>query len=105
MFEHKHILLFSLLFTFLNILSAEEDRGILSKALISDSANQGYGLDLRGWVSAGYTWNTSSNDNGNNGPISFNDRAEKLQMDQLYLIAEKSIVNEGWGLGGRLDLM
>ncbi len=83
-----------------------EDRGFLSELLISDQLADSTGLDIRGWISTGVTLNTTSSSNFN-GPVTFNDRADKLQLDQLYLILEKKITSESseFGLGGRVDVM
>jgi len=40
-----------------------------------------------------------------NGPITFNDRAWQGQMNQLYLINERILKDEGISLGGRIDLL
>ena len=40
-----------------------------------------------------------------NGPITFNDRAWQGSMNQLYLINERILKDEGISLGGRVDLL
>ena len=40
-----------------------------------------------------------------NGPITFNDRAWQGQMNQLYLINERILKDDGISLGGRIDLL
>ena len=40
-----------------------------------------------------------------NGPITFNDRAWQGQMNQLYLINERILKDDGISLGGRVDLL
>jgi len=42
-----------------------------------------------------------------NGPVTFNDRAWQGQMNQLYLVNERTLDTEsgGWDWGGRVDLL
>ena len=51
------------------------------------------GIGANGW---GADWN---------GPITFNDRAWQGQMNQLYLINERILKDDGVSLGGRVDLL
>ena len=51
------------------------------------------GIGANGW---GADWN---------GPITFNDRAWQGQMNQLYLINERILKDEGISIGGRVDLL
>ena len=51
------------------------------------------GIGANGW---GADWN---------GPITFNDRAWQGQMNQLYLINERILKDEGLSWGGRIDLL
>ena len=84
--------------------SEDENRGILSKGLLPDSLVEDFGIDVRGFLSAGYTFNTSHSD-GYNGPVSFNDRSNEPQVDQAYLILERKTEKDGPSLGGRIDLI
>ncbi|MEX2140923.1 MAG: porin [Pirellulales bacterium] len=63
-------------------------------------------LDIRGWISGGYTANFQDPASNFNGPVTFNDRDE-VQLNQSYLILERAIDTEcsGWDLGGRVDLL
>ena len=65
------------------------------------------GFILNGWLSQGYTYNGQDPDNNVNGPVTFNDRANEYQMNQLYLIMGKTIDTsaETWDLGGQVDLL
>lgn len=83
-------------------LLADSERGPLSKALMSDSFVEDTGLDISGFASGGFTWNPQHS-SGYNGPVSFNDRANELQLDQLYLSVKRSVASEGWSLGGKVD--
>jgi hypothetical protein len=65
-----------------------------------------YGLNAGGWATAGYTHNRDAPASHENGPVSFNYRANEFHLHQLNLFLEKSTQNrDGWDFGGRLDLM
>ena len=63
-------------------------------------------LDIRGWVSGGYTANFQDPASNFNGPVTFNDRDE-AQLNQTYLIMERATDTDcnGWDVGGRVDLL
>jgi hypothetical protein len=63
------------------------DRGIETYGFVD------IGIGANGW---GADWN---------GPITFNDRSWQGQMNQLYLINERILKDEGISLGGRVDLL
>jgi len=65
------------------------------------------GFDIRGWLDQGYTYNPDNPTNRFNGPVTFNDRANDYQMNQLYLIGERVTKTEDrdWDVGGRVDLL
>lgn len=42
-----------------------------------------------GWIAQGFTWNPASPQDRYNGPISFNDRANEYQLNQLYLFVDR----------------
>ena len=62
---------------------------------------------INGWLSQGYTYNPDEPADRFNGPVTFNDRANEYQMNQLYLYAERSVDTKGcgWDFGGRVDLL
>jgi len=64
-------------------------------------------LKINGWLAQGYTWNPDRPADRFNGPVTFNDRSNEYQMNQLYLYAEKPVDTEGcgWDVGGRVDLL
>jgi hypothetical protein len=65
----------------------------------------GYFLDS--WLAQGFTGNTSSPQNRFNTPVTFNDRSNEYQMNQLYLSLGRA-VNEDccyWDIGARVDLL
>jgi hypothetical protein len=85
----------------------QKNRGPLASALMSDDFAEKSGLDVRGWISAGSTFNPGSGDGGYNGPITFNDKENELMMNQAYLIMERPVQRSGdsWDLGFRTDLI
>jgi hypothetical protein len=64
-------------------------------------------LKIAGWLAQGFTWNPDSPDNRFNFPMTFNDRSNEYQMNQVYLYAEKAVKTEGcdWDFGGRVDVL
>ncbi|WP_081444813.1 porin [Blastopirellula marina] len=66
----------------------------------------GGGWFVDGWISQGYTANFDHPANNFNTPMTFNDRADEYQMNQLYLAMGKNVEEEScWSLGGRVDLL
>ncbi len=65
------------------------------------------GIGIGGWLEQGFTWNPDSPDNRFNFPVTFNDRANEYQMNQLYLFIERPVdsLNCCWDIGGRVDLL
>ncbi|MDA9856986.1 porin [Rubripirellula sp.] len=63
------------------------------------------GWELSGWLDAGIIGNTSSPASKFNGPYNAVDRSNELMMNQLYLVAEKSLPGCGHGIGGRVDYL
>jgi hypothetical protein len=65
-------------------------------------------LDIRGYLEAGYTNNPNWPLSGFNGPDGYNDLANQVVLDQLYLIAERvaKVDNDcGIDYGYRADVM
>jgi len=65
------------------------------------------GFDVRGWLSQGVTFNPQKPPNNSNWPVTFNDRANEYQMNQLYLVLERPVAKCGcsWDFGGRVDFL
>jgi len=65
------------------------------------------GIDVRGWLDQGFTWNPAEPANRFNGPVTFNDRSNEYQLNQMYLITERVTKTEDkeWDIGGRVDLL
>ncbi len=66
-----------------------------------------YGINVGGWVQAGMTANFEDPQDRYNGPMLTNDRVGDLQMNQLWLYAEKPVDTGGCGIdiGGRFDIL
>jgi hypothetical protein len=67
----------------------------------------GDGWTIEGWISGGGTANADNPISNYNGPVTFNDRADELMMNQLYLTMGRDADNGGcgWAWGGRMDLL
>lgn len=65
------------------------------------------GIELGGWVDAGFSALGNSPGDRFNGPITFNDRNLEGQLNQLWLYLERQIDPDACGidLGGRVDVM
>ena len=61
------------------------------------------GIETYGWVDVGIGANGWGADW--NGPITFNDRSWQGQMNQLYLVNERILKEDGLSWGGRIDLL
>lgn len=64
-------------------------------------------INVAGWLAQSFTWNTSSPADRWNGPVTWTDRSNEYQLNQLYLFAERATDTEGcgWDFGGRVDLL
>jgi Putative beta-barrel porin-2, OmpL-like. bbp2 len=64
-------------------------------------------LKFGGWLNTGVTYNAASPDNKFNGPVTFADRAEELQLNQINLYFQKAVTvgGDAWDWGGRVDVM
>lgn len=70
----------------------------------SCTAQKGLVLDF--WISQGFTWNPDDPTNGFNDPVTFNDRANEYQLNQIYLALGREVdTGCGWDIGGRVDLL
>jgi hypothetical protein len=64
-------------------------------------------LTVGGWLNTGVTYNPAQPDDHFNGSVSFGDRANELQLNQLYLFIERKTITSDseWDFGGRLDFV
>jgi hypothetical protein len=61
---------------------------------------------INSWIAQGFTGNPDNPENGNNLPVTFNDRANEYLMNQLYLSVGKEVQQgDSVDIGGRLDLL
>jgi len=65
------------------------------------------GISVESWIEQGVTINTDSPNNRSNFPVTFNDRSNDYQLNQLYLLLEKRVhsCRRCWDFGGRVDLL
>lgn len=65
------------------------------------------GLDVGGWINGGATYNANNPADGFNGAVTFADRANRFQLNQLNLFIERSVGSDSkhWSVGGRFDFM
>ncbi|MCA9161526.1 MAG: porin [Planctomycetales bacterium] len=63
------------------------------------------GINLRGWLSGGIVGNVDSPTSRFHGPYRVGDRANEFVLNQLCLVAEKTLPFDGIGIGGRLDYL
>jgi len=73
-----------------------------------DSASlRGCDIEVGGWIDQGITTNGALVTDRFNGPVTFNDRADEYQMNQLYVFAERVAdpCGRGFDVGGRVDLL
>jgi len=65
------------------------------------------GWQAYGWIDIGYTYNSDDPATRYNGPLSFNDRDDEFQANQMYVVLEKTIDPgcDCWEFGGRVDMI
>ena len=65
------------------------------------------GFNISGFLAQGFTWNPDDPSNNINGPVTFNDRANEYQLNQLYMILERAVDRDADELqvGGRVDVL
>ncbi len=74
---------------------------------VPGGATAGHGFRIGGWLAQGFTWNSDSPADRTNGTVTFNDRSNEYQMNQLYLYMERPVDRRQrrWDIGGRVDLL
>jgi len=65
------------------------------------------GIVAGGWLAQSYTWNPYQPNDRFNGPVTWTDRANDYQMNELYFFLGKAADNDGccWDFGYRMDAM
>ncbi|MFO0949228.1 MAG: porin [Planctomycetota bacterium] len=81
--------------------------GFLNKFLFGEAFVEKTGLSLSGWAVGSFTYNANNPSDRMNGPVTFNDRANDVLGNQLYLIGERKVDSEGdkIDLGFRVDAL
>lgn len=66
-----------------------------------------FGIKWGGWLNSSITYNGNRNPDKFNGPVTFGDRSEELQLNQLYFYLQKAANASGdeWDWGARFDVM
>jgi hypothetical protein len=88
-----------------------ESEGLLNALTGRDVNKTQFMQSLRtvigGWLEGGYTFNPDNPRDGFNGPLTFNDRANELLGDELYLFFNRPADTEGdrWDFGWRADFL
>ena len=98
----------SLALTAINVLA--DDAGVIESLTgynVNESAlTKSTGIEFGGWASGGVTYASHNSPSNSNAPISFNDRINEFQLNQLNLFMEKAITKgDSWDFGGRADFM
>lgn len=86
-----------------------ESTGLLDAAgaNVNESAwMKNLGLTFGGWLNTGVTYNANQPAGKYNGPVTFGDRSNELQLNQFYLFLQRAVsTGGGWDIGGRFDFM
>ncbi len=66
-----------------------------------------WGIYIEGWVDQGFTVNTDSPNNRSNIPVTFNNRSNEYQFNQVYIVLDRPAGEKrhAWDIGGRVDLL
>lgn len=64
-------------------------------------------LQVGGWVAQSFTWNAQGPSDHYNGPVTWNDRSNEYQLNELYMFLGRTPDTKGcgWDYGYRTDLM
>lgn len=64
------------------------------------------GIEFGGWLEVGVTANPHGPDNETNGPVTFNNDANEVEMNEFYGFIERVAPTDGgWSLGFRADML
>ena len=65
------------------------------------------GFNVDAWLDQGFTINTLSPRNRINGPVTFNNRSNEYQLNQMYLRLGREVRRDcdRWDIGGQVDLL
>ena len=87
--------------------SSPEFAGLLQHATNGSRFAESWRLKFGGWLNAGFTFNPGQPGDHINGPVSFSDRANEFQLNQLNVYAERKPrdLEDQWDWGGRFDFV
>ncbi|MGL4464337.1 MAG: porin, partial [Planctomycetia bacterium] len=79
----------------------------LNSLIFGDCFTEKTGISIKGHLVQSFTFNPADPVDNFNGPVTFNDRANEYQMNQLYLILQRAVDTKGdkIDVGGRVDLL
>lgn len=65
------------------------------------------GTNFYGWMAAGYAWNFDDPADRFNGPVTWPDRSNEFQLNEMYMVAERPTNTDGYGfdMGYRVDAL
>lgn len=65
------------------------------------------GMNVGGWTAQSFTWNPDRPSDRFNGPVTWTDRSNEYQLNQMWLFMDRptDTKGSGWDLGGRMDMM
>ena len=64
------------------------------------------GIEFGGWLEVGVTGNPHGPDDETNGPVTFNNDANEIEMNEFYAFIERAAPTDGgWSLGFRADIL
>ncbi len=63
------------------------------------------GLNVGGWTAQSFTWNPDRPSDHFNGPVTWTDRSNDYQLNQMWLFMDRptDTKGSGWDIGGRVD--
>lgn len=65
------------------------------------------GTNFYGWMASGYAWNFDDPADRFNGPVTWPDRSNEFQLNEMYMVAERPTNTDGYGfdMGYRVDAL
>lgn len=86
---------------------ALQAQGLGALDSVNNTISRNFPLNVDGWANFGVSYNPDAPESRYNGPVTFNDRDGELQLNQLYLLAERRVTRAAgqWDVGGRVDFL
>ncbi len=110
-FRTKLLVLIGGLFFAISALAEDEPKGIVEDLsgynLNKTDFMESLGIRLDGWIEGGIGGNPRGSADGFNGPVTFDDRTNRVTMNELWLYAERAVNEDGdaWDVGFRADFL